>query len=111
MRMWMVDPKYLCKKHLLGEHVECHMFVGTILKNKSLKGYKKNKLVEVHNLKKRHNQLVEEMIRRGMNHQSPLKEFEEFEYGEVDKIENLKELTKRCSRCKELIEGEVDVYM
>ena len=47
MRMWMIDPKMLCKKHLLGEHVELHMFVGTINKNKKLDGYKKNGLVEV----------------------------------------------------------------
>ena len=24
MRMWMVDPKWLCRKHLLWEHVEIH---------------------------------------------------------------------------------------
>ena len=22
MRMWMVNPKIMCRKHLLGEHVE-----------------------------------------------------------------------------------------
>ena len=32
MRMWMIDPKLLCRKHLLGEHLEIHMFVGTINK-------------------------------------------------------------------------------
>ena len=36
MRMWMIDPTMLCTKHLLGEHVELHMFVGTINKNKKL---------------------------------------------------------------------------
>lgn len=24
MRMWMIDPKLLCRKHLLGEHNEIH---------------------------------------------------------------------------------------
>ena len=28
MRMWMVNPGFMCNKHLLGEHVECHMLVG-----------------------------------------------------------------------------------
>lgn len=107
MRMWMVDPKFLCRKHLLGEHVECHMFVGTILKNKSLKGYKRNKLVEVHNLKSRHNDLVREMERRGMNHKSPLQEFKDFIYGEVDSVTNIKELSSRCIECKKRIEGEI----
>ena len=30
MRQWMVDPRLLCRKHLLGEHVENHMFIGTL---------------------------------------------------------------------------------
>lgn len=47
MRMWMIDPKKMCNKHLFGEHVELHMFVGIINKNKSLAGYLKNKLIEV----------------------------------------------------------------
>ncbi len=46
MRMWNVLPEYLCRKHLLGEHVEMHMFVGTIKRGVSLNGYIKNKLVE-----------------------------------------------------------------
>ena len=25
MRMWMVNPKMMCNKHLLGEHVELHL--------------------------------------------------------------------------------------
>jgi hypothetical protein len=32
--MWMVDPRLVCSKHLLGEHVELHMFVGCLLKRK-----------------------------------------------------------------------------
>lgn len=28
MRMWVVNPKILCRKHLLGEHVELHMATG-----------------------------------------------------------------------------------
>ena len=26
MRMWLVDPKFMCNQHLLGEHVEMHSF-------------------------------------------------------------------------------------
>lgn len=39
MRQWLVDPRCLCDKHLLGEHVEHHMFIGTLRKNKSIQGY------------------------------------------------------------------------
>lgn len=67
MRMWMVNPEMLCRKHLLGEHLECHMFVGTILAGKSLKGYVDNGLVEVDSLVQRHNDLAVEMSKRGTN--------------------------------------------
>ena len=40
----MVDPKFLCQKHLCGEHLECHMFLGTLKKNKKVDGYLKNNL-------------------------------------------------------------------
>ena len=76
MRMWMVDPSLLCRKHLLGEHVECHMFVGTINKNISIKGYIEKGLCEPDKLEFRHNQLSEEMIKRGYNHLSELPKYE-----------------------------------
>ena len=104
--MWMIDPKMLCKKHLLGEHVELHMFVGTINKNKKLDGYKKNGLVEVHNIKLRHRELAAEMIARGMNHQSPLVDFKEFTFGVVDVDNSYNELIKRCNGCRNrILEG------
>jgi hypothetical protein len=28
--MWMVDPRIMCRNHLLGEHAEIHMFVWNI---------------------------------------------------------------------------------
>ena len=100
MRMWMVDPKKLCRKHLLGEHVECHMFVGTILKEISLLEYKEKGLMEVHNLKDRYKKLSEEMISRGYNHNSPLPEFKLFNCGNINPVENLKILRERCEECK-----------
>jgi hypothetical protein len=30
MRMWMVNPRIMCGNHLLGEHLETHMFYGII---------------------------------------------------------------------------------
>lgn len=99
----MIDPSMLCKKHLLGEHVELHMFVGTIIKNKKLDGYKKNGLVEVHNIKSRHLELVLEMTNRGMNHKSPLIHFEEFNFGIVDVDNSYNELLKRCKDCRSKI--------
>ena len=106
MRMWMIDPTMLCRKHLLGEHVELHMFVGTINKNKKLNGYRENGLVEVHNIKSRHAELVSEMKSRGMNHNSPLQKFKAFNFGFVDIDNSYNELLKRCTHCKtRILEG------
>lgn len=39
MRHWLVRPELMCSKHLLGEHLECHMFLGSMRGNKSLDGF------------------------------------------------------------------------
>ncbi len=101
MRMWGLDPKKMCKNHLLGEHVEMHMFVGALNKNKSLQGYIEKGLVEIHNIDKRHEELVEEMNRRGINHNSPLPQYYKIEKGHLNKEYNLSDLTRRCAACRQ----------
>lgn len=102
MRMWNVNPKRMCDQHLLGEHVECHMFVATLNQGKSVRGYLDNGLLEVHNLKKRHEELSEEMERRGMKHQSKLPFFKIIKLGKVSPRKNLIELKKRCKNCRRI---------
>ena len=104
MRQWNVNPEYLCTQHLLGEHLEQHMFMGCVKKGTSLKGYIDKGLVEIHNIPKRHDELATEMIKRGYNHKSPLQEFTCQETGCVDSEQNIKELKRRCINCKERIE-------
>ena len=72
MRMWMVDPKKMCRKHLLGEHVEIHMMAGTLLKGRSIDGFLERGLLEPQSARKRHDALAAEMQARGYNHASPL---------------------------------------
>jgi hypothetical protein len=103
MRMWNVKTEILCRQHLLGEHQEVHSFIGTIKKGTSLKGYINKGLVEVHNIKKRHDELAEEMKKRGYNHKTPMEEFEYKEIGYVNSNENLKELYRRCENCRNRI--------
>lgn len=98
--MWNVDVKKMCKNHLLGEHLEMHMFAGCLKKGKNLHGYINNNLVEIHNIKKRHAALVKEMIKRKYSHNSPLESFKVFKEGKVDSKKNLKELKKRCVNCR-----------
>jgi len=76
------------------------MFAGTILKKISIKGYVEKGLVEVHNIAKRHQELVDEMIKRGIKHQSELQSFESWVEGKVNVEENLKTLKSRCTLCR-----------
>lgn len=106
MRMWMINPKLMCRNHLLGEHLEIHMFVGTINEGKSLDGYIKNGLLEFSKLRERHDELVEEMKTRGYNHKSPLQEIkmdvsETVAKSKVNRRRNKSELFKRCFACFE----------
>lgn len=73
MRMWMVNPKIMCREHLLGEWRELKMFCGTLKRRKkdgsffSLKKYFDNQLIEPQNIYGRHLELKKEMLRRGYN--------------------------------------------
>jgi hypothetical protein len=102
--MWMVNPKIMCRQHLLGEHVEIHMFIGTINRERSVKGYLEKGLLEIHNLYNRHEELVKEMKRRGYNHYSGVdKKWKLVEKaGFINKEKSIAELTNRCSKCKRL---------
>lgn len=75
MRVWDVNVKYLCRKHLLGEHRELHGLWNILTKHKGKGGYSQHpetkrwtgKLKALYN---RHEKLVFEMERRGYEHQS-----------------------------------------
>jgi hypothetical protein len=106
MRMWGVIAEVLCRKHLLGEHVEMHMFVGTINKGKSIDGYVRDGLLDTDRIEERHFLLAHEMFRRGMKHTSPLPAITvKLEARRsVDEKANLRELCRRCVDCRERIE-------
>ena len=97
--MWNVEPSKMCKRHLLGEHVEMHMFVGAIMKGKRIDGYIIRGLVETQNLETRHNALASEMRRRGMRHKSPLTQPAVAAIGHVDVGGSEVELRRRCNLC------------
>ena len=103
--MWNVDPEILCQKHLFGEHVEMHMFLGCIKKGTSLKGYIDKGLVEVNNIKKRHDDLKNEIIKRGYLHKSPLElnDIILWDIGCVNSEQNINELYNRCEKCRSRI--------
>lgn len=109
MRMWMCDPRGMCRKHLLGEHVEQHMFLGHLKKKRGIDGYIRENCLEMISIHRRHEELAAEMIRRGYNHKSPIN-FDDmvcvYNYDQhyrditVDREKALNELTRRCSDCR-----------
>jgi predicted RNase H-like nuclease (RuvC/YqgF family) len=103
MRIWKVNPKKICRRHLLGEHVECHMFAGAIKKNKNITGHIKKGQIEIHNLKARHEELAKELKARGYNHKSQLPSFKANKAGKINIKANYKELARRCKDCRKLI--------
>jgi hypothetical protein len=46
MRQWLVDPKKMCRQHLLGEHCEHHMMLGSIRKKKNIDGFEELRHLE-----------------------------------------------------------------
>jgi hypothetical protein len=107
MRMWMLDPKILCRKHLLGEHSELHKFLPSWRKKHSIEGRVDGNAIEPGAYTDRHEVLAQEMINRGYKHQSPL-EKPDFSYlpvehrlAKVDQHKALQTLLDRCPECKE----------
>jgi len=77
MRVWDIDVKKLCRKHLLGEHRELHGLWNILTKHGGKGGYSqhpetKRWVGKTLALYYRHEALVKEMERRGYNHRSPL---------------------------------------
>ena len=98
--MWMVSPKKLCKQHLLGEHFEIHCAVGNLKHTGNwTRGLTKKGFLVPKNFKKRHQQLVDEMIRRGYKHNSPLKTNTKL-VGKVNTGKSIIDLRNRCKNCK-----------
>lgn len=107
MRMWMVDPTIMCRKHLMGEHVECHMLVGSLQRNRSIKKFLEYQLVDPSMVLQRHNELANEMLRRGYNHKSPLPtDFDASIKGIISPTESYNELLHRCPVCAKNIKEQ-----
>lgn len=108
MRMWMVNPVLLCDKHLLGEHGEIHKFIPTFRRGLKVdKRFSPVVQVQFDGYRQRHDALADEMLLRGMNHRSPLKELPDFELIypkyfnlKVDIDFSLNDLQARCEDCR-----------
>jgi hypothetical protein len=111
--MWMIDPRLLCKNHLLGEHNEIHKHRPSFVKKHSMAG--RVGQIEPLSMKSRHDELAKEMLRRWPKengHASPY-EMPDLSYlpcehrgSRVDTIESMRLAYKKCSECRENIERE-----
>ena len=105
MRMWMVPPSKMCRKHLLGEHVELHMIAACLRLGKSIRGYVETGLIETAKIADRHAELASEMARRGYNHKSPITMPADVRReGRVSVHESARELSRRCPECRAMME-------
>lgn len=106
MRMWMVPPKYLCTKHLSGEHVELHMLAAHLRRGWRVDGFVRENCLEPRSIEKRHAALAREMARRGWRHASPLEQPPVAPHqrpgARVDRAAALRELLRRCPACRAL---------
>ncbi len=108
----MISPKLLCRKHLLGEHGEIHKHRHNFVKHHRIDGrLSPIVLIEPASMKTRHDELAEEMLRRGYNHKSPY-ELPDLSYlphaqrkAKADISYNLSDLSSRCEDCKKQIEA------
>lgn len=110
MRMWMLDPKLLCDRHLLGEHGELHKHRPSFVKRHSIRGRietPSGPQIEPKAMERRHDELAAEMLRRGFNHQSPFVQPslahlpENHRDARVDRVVSLEDLLRRCDRCRD----------
>jgi hypothetical protein len=106
----MVDPRMMCRSHLLGEHNEIHMLVGALKLKRRLDRYFENNCLEIRSIRRRHSQLAKEMQKRGYRHDSPLLRFSADYLGEqqairVDAERSRQDLTRRCRRCRAAFQG------
>jgi hypothetical protein len=108
MRIWDITPDKLCRNHLLGEHSELHAIWSILTNSKKGFAYHPETLRWRGKLKAlylRHEEIVDEMKKRGFNHKSPLNS--DFAIGKsvqkdlVDSVEDqIKLLRNKKCKCK-----------
>jgi Pyrimidine dimer DNA glycosylase len=108
VRMWMIDPTTMCRRHLLGEHVELHMLTGHLRRGRMVGGYVARNCIEPLAISRRHKAIAAEMVRRGYSHNSRLLQpatghLPEWQRrARVDTLAAWRDLAGRCQACKAL---------
>jgi hypothetical protein len=96
MRMWGVNPEFLCDQHLFTEHVNMHMIVVKIKQRIPIQNYR----FDTTKIQARHDQLAEELLKRGHKHKTPLKYEDKLSQNTLNPAQDLKDLIDRCVSCR-----------
>ena len=108
--MWMIDPKLLCRTHLLGEHFEIHKHRHNFVKKHSIANRVALGQIEPKSMKTRHDALAAEMLRRGFKHKSPyeMPDISHLTNHEqsftVDLEQSKRDLAGRCEECRRMLQ-------
>ena len=109
MRMWMIDSRMLCNRHLCGEHGEIHKHRHNFVKGHSIEGRRGQ--IEPESMSQRHDDLAREMLSRGMKHESPYVQPDLSKYDlsgfTVDRNDSMLDLKARCCECEKRMEKEI----
>ena len=100
MRMWGLAEQFMCRQHLLGEHVEMHIAAGSIAEGKSIHGFTTNGLIDTRLIQARHDELAQAIDHRGYIHASPLNYEDDLNTGWLDINRNAEDLFSRCEMCR-----------
>ncbi len=104
MRIWDLPPSVFCREHLLGEHSELHALWQILVEDQ--KAYNQHPETcrwrgKRRALFERHRKLVEEMKRRGYDHDSPLNPEEATGSNEQTEFVNLPEKQEQILKRKD----------
>ena len=108
-----VDPRGSCQVHLLQRHYESHRAYGSVCKAldpdhprrvqhyRSLEGLVRGGVLDVDLIKQTHDEVAEEMVRRGMNHKSPMAEITGWtgSHGRVNPWRERRTIWNQCEAC------------
>ena len=114
MRMWMLNPKFMCNTHILGAHGEIHKHRHNFVKQHKMDG-RLSPVVQIEpmSMQSRHDELVAEMLHRGMNHKSPYEQPDVSYLGDkanckVDLNISFSDLMERCPKCMRTYKKQKD---
>jgi hypothetical protein len=109
MRMWMVDPRIMCFKHLCREHCEVHRLVANLRKGRDVRSYLLRQVLDISSIYIRHKELEDEIMARGGKLDSPLSAAECVAFARwygsttVNIGRSLADLSDCCKECRKKI--------